>query len=188
MPPRDPSDPATLPTLIIPPRRQGSGRGWRSPRGPPCSALVRWHVWHERTYSTTSTSWLTHKARRRTSDPVLARPKCPRERAVMPVAEHLCAQAAASGDPQRPLRGGRGGRNAPETSRPLVCVCGVGYGGAGPRRWTSLPRAAAPPRRIGPKTGSMASSVRTSARGRGRWTGPALCTLGPSPSPPPERC
>ncbi len=64
-------------TPIIPPRREGSGRGWRSPRGPQCLALVCWHVWQDRTYSATSTSWPTQKARRHTSDPVLARPKCP---------------------------------------------------------------------------------------------------------------
>ena len=30
---------------ITPPRRDGSGRGWSSPRGP-CAALVRWNDWH----------------------------------------------------------------------------------------------------------------------------------------------
>ena len=25
--------------------RDGSGRRWRSPRGPQCSALTRWHLW-----------------------------------------------------------------------------------------------------------------------------------------------
>jgi hypothetical protein len=34
-------NPAIQSTPIIPPRRDGSGNGWRSPRGPPCSALVR---------------------------------------------------------------------------------------------------------------------------------------------------
>ena len=34
--------------------------------------MVRWQVWHERTYSATSQSWPTQKARRRTSDPVAA--------------------------------------------------------------------------------------------------------------------
>jgi hypothetical protein len=34
-------NPAIQSTPIIPPRRDGSGSGWRSPRGPPCSALVR---------------------------------------------------------------------------------------------------------------------------------------------------
>ena len=33
--------PAIQSTPIIPPRRDGSGRGWMRPRGPPCSALVR---------------------------------------------------------------------------------------------------------------------------------------------------
>ena len=32
------------------PRRQRQGM-----EEPPCSAMVRWHVWHERTYSATST-------------------------------------------------------------------------------------------------------------------------------------
>ncbi len=54
------------------------GGGLRRPRGQQCSALVRWHwhVWHVRTYSATSRSCPTQRARRRTSDPVLARPKC----------------------------------------------------------------------------------------------------------------
>jgi hypothetical protein len=34
-------NPAIQSTPIIPPRRDGSGSGWRRPRGPPCSALVR---------------------------------------------------------------------------------------------------------------------------------------------------
>ena len=62
--------------MIIPPSRDGRAGGCQSPRGPPCSAWERWHVWHERTHSATSTSWHTQKARRRTSDPVSARPKC----------------------------------------------------------------------------------------------------------------
>ena len=70
--------PAIQSTPIVPPRSGGGGRGWRSPRRPPCSAMVCWHVWHDRTYSATLTSWPTQKARRRTSEPVLARPKCPR--------------------------------------------------------------------------------------------------------------
>ena len=43
---------ATQSTPIIPTRR-----------GPPCFALVHWHVWQKprRTYSDTSTSWPTHK-------------------------------------------------------------------------------------------------------------------------------
>ena len=32
--------PAIQSTSNIPPRRDGGGRGWRSPRGPPCSALA----------------------------------------------------------------------------------------------------------------------------------------------------
>jgi hypothetical protein len=46
--------------------------------------LVRWHVWRERTYSATSTSWPTQKARRRA--------------AVVALAENLRAQSAADRD------------------------------------------------------------------------------------------
>ena len=42
-----------------PPSRDGSGSGCRSRRGPPCSALVRCHTWHERTSSAASPSWPT---------------------------------------------------------------------------------------------------------------------------------
>ena len=42
--------PAIQSIPIIPPRRDGRGKRWRSPRGPTCSdfKLVRWHVWQER--------------------------------------------------------------------------------------------------------------------------------------------
>ena len=79
--------PAILSTPIIPPRCPGGGRGWRSPRGPPCSALVRWHVWHERTYSATSQSWRCRGA------PVRAARR----------------RRGCRGGPQRPVCGGRAG-------------------------------------------------------------------------------
>jgi hypothetical protein len=59
-------------TPFIPTRRAGRGRGWT-----PCSAFILWYVWHVRTYSIASRSCPTQKTRRRASDPVLARPKCP---------------------------------------------------------------------------------------------------------------
>ena len=68
--------------------------------------------WHERTYSATLQSWPTDKARRRTSDPLLAYPKCP------PSGPHGSRGApvraarrrrGCRGDPHRPVRGGRGG-------------------------------------------------------------------------------
>jgi hypothetical protein len=98
--------PAMQSSPIIPPRREGSGRGWRSPRGPQCSALVRWHVWQDRTCSATSTSWPTQKARRRTSDPGMQR-------------RRTCARSpGCRGGPPHPARGGTGGRNAPGMPRP----------------------------------------------------------------------
>ena len=143
---------------IIPPRRNGSGRGWRSLRWPPRSALVRWHVWHERTYSATPTSWLTQKARGSTRYPVFGPPKVPPERAVMAVAEHLRAQPAAGGDAEA-VRSALSAAEEEATThqkRPaLRCALVVGDGGAVP----SLPCAAAAPRRIGPKIESRSSSV-----------------------------
>ena len=57
--PRDPANPlgnlAIRSTQIIR-RRDGSGRGWRNLRGPPCAALMRWYVCYERTYSASSQS------------------------------------------------------------------------------------------------------------------------------------
>ncbi len=94
---QQPGDPVH-PDHPAPQRCDGRGRGWSSPRGQQCSALVRRHVWHERTCSATLTSLPTQKARRRTSNPVLARPKFPPERAVVALAEHLRTQPTACGD------------------------------------------------------------------------------------------
>ena len=48
--------PAIESTAIIPSRRDGQGMGCKSQLGPPCSALVCWQVWHERTYWAMATS------------------------------------------------------------------------------------------------------------------------------------
>ena len=108
---------------------------------------MRWHVWHERRYSATSQSWPTQKARSLTSDPVLARPKCPqagRHGSRGAPVRATCHQRGCNGGPQRPVCGGRGGRNALET---FFRVCAGSVTGA-PCRLTSLPSAAAAPRRI----------------------------------------
>ena len=50
------------------------------------------------TFSATSTSWPTQKARRRTSDPILVRPKC---RPVVALAEHLACALRRAGASRR---------------------------------------------------------------------------------------
>ena len=86
------------PPLLIPPRHGGSGRGCSEPRGPrPGSALVRWHVWHERTYSATSAFWPTGPPTRPGAAPANPSKASP-ERAVVALAERLRAKPAAGGD------------------------------------------------------------------------------------------
>ena len=79
-----------------------------------------------RTYSVTSTSWPTQEARRCTSDPVLARPKCPPSGPSW----HCGAPGRAArrrwgcrAGPPHLGRGDRGGRNVPETSHRWACWC-----------------------------------------------------------------
>ena len=126
--------PAIQSTPDIPPRLDGSGRGWRSPRGPPCSSLVRWHVWHER-----------RTQRRRNPGPPRRQGAAPATPSWRAENSHRAGRHGSCGapvraahrrrgyrgSPQGPVRGDRGGRNAPETST-LRCVCGVGDGGAVP--------------------------------------------------------
>ena len=89
--------PAILSAPIIPAGLDGrgnSGKGWRSPRGPPCSALVRWHTWHER-----DVAILAHlQGGAPNQRPRLGAPKVSLGRAVMADAEHPRAQPAAGGD------------------------------------------------------------------------------------------
>ena len=72
--------PAIQSTPIIPPRRDGSGRGWRSPRGPRCSALVRWQVLGD-------VDVLTHPEDEASNQgPRLGSPEVPPERTVVALA------------------------------------------------------------------------------------------------------
>ena len=78
----------------------------------------------------------------------------------MAVAEHLCAQPTAGGDTEAVRRALSAAIEEAVThqKRQPFGVCAGSVTGA-PCRSTSLPSAAAAPRRIGPKTGSMATSV-----------------------------
>ena len=110
--------PAIQSTPINPPRRDGSGRGWRSP-----------------------------------------------------VAEHLCAQPAAGGGAGAVLSALSAAveEAATHQKRPaLPCVCGVGDGGAAP-----IDEPAQRGRRAAKDWPEDRIEGCTSARGRGRWTGPA---------------
>ena len=46
----------------VPPRREGTGRGYNSPAGGPCSAFTRWQTGHVRTKVSTSDALLGHHA------------------------------------------------------------------------------------------------------------------------------
>ena len=149
--------PAIQSTPIIPPRRDGSGRGWRSPRGPPCSTLCA---------GTSGTSARTLR-RRRPSPPRgrhaapatpswLARSPC---RAVVALAEHLHALPAAGGDAE-PVRLALAAAIEEATTYQKLPPQGmfVRSSRGAPCRSTSVPKAAAPPRMIGLKSASSASS------------------------------
>ncbi len=137
-------------TPIIPRHCEGSCRGWRGPRGPPCSALVRWHVWHVRTYSAMSTSCPTQKAKRRTSDPVLA--------------QQSVLRAARHGTPGRvPARAAR---------RPRGCTAGPprpGPDGTAGSIAPRTPRAAGPARRLGWLCHACRQACRASLQPPARW-------------------
>jgi hypothetical protein len=150
-------------TPIIPPRprRDGSGRGWRSLRGPQCSALVRWHVWQGLTYSATSKSWPTQKTRRRTSYPVLARPKCPPS---VPSwhSRSTCARSPPPGMQSRsasPMPAAVQQAAAHQECHALRSVGGGGEMYAAPVHKRDEPRAGAAPRMMGPKIASTARSA-----------------------------
>ena len=75
------------------PLRDGSVKGWISPRGPPCSALVRRHVGYERIYSATF-DVLAHSEGE--EHPVLARPKCQFQGSYDSPAQHLPAVVSST--------------------------------------------------------------------------------------------
>ena len=100
-------------SLIIPPRLDGSGRGWRSPGGLPFAALVRLRVWHKR--RSTRRLRCPCPSRRRgaapasRSDPVLARKS-------VPAAGRNGSRRAPARSPPAPARR-RGCRGGPQRCR-----------------------------------------------------------------------
>jgi hypothetical protein len=61
----------------VPPRREGTGRGYNSPAGGPCSAFTRWQTGHVRIKASTSDAIFGHQTMRRAKAMVFSRPKCP---------------------------------------------------------------------------------------------------------------
>jgi hypothetical protein len=62
---------------IVPPRREGTGKGYKRPAGRPCSALTRWQVGQVRMKVSTSVARVGHHTVRRAKDNILSLPKCP---------------------------------------------------------------------------------------------------------------
>ena len=162
---RQPGDPVQP---IIPPRRDGSGRGWRSLRAPPGCA------------GTSGMSARTQRRRnprpptRQGAVPVTPswRAQSAPERTVVAAVEHLCAQPAAGGD-AKAVRSALSAATTHQKRPALRYVCGAGDGGNRADRRACPMR---PPRREGlarrPCRGQLEApsqrSEGTSARGRVR--------------------
>jgi hypothetical protein len=94
---RQPGDP------VHPNHREGSGNGWRRPRGPPCSAFVRWHT--ARAHVLRDLKVLTDPEGKATNQrPRLGPPEVSAEWAVVALAEHLLPEPTAGGDTEAVCR------------------------------------------------------------------------------------
>jgi hypothetical protein len=135
----------------------GGGRGWRSPRRPRCSALVRL----ARPHVLGDLDVLAHpKGEVAYQRSYFGAPEVSPERAVVALVEHLRQQSATGGDAESVSLALPAALQQAAAHQERPALLSVGGGGEGcAARSTSVPSAAAAPRMKGQKTASTASSA-----------------------------